>query len=477
MTGPRVALSVAVPLRRTSQSADCWDQIAKFGRFLKDDGEGPKEALFNLEHLGEFLQNFDQQRNPLWADFNHDFGVALARYDALALVVNGVVLQHVAKGAVGLPGADELSGHGDGEAVIEDGLYAHRFEVTQAGEACLPNVYYVSPFFLTDGRDEQGRQIGYTLLNIAWVNGPFLDGMAPLRMHVLHSDSVRSKMADEKMKRYGLGDNATAEQMQAAMSKYADEIDDEKKKSDEAMSRYRRFAEALGGEEAMGRFIDDADTVKRFKRFAEGGSDPDDKDDKADKEKEYSKTADEREMSVLASELGVPAKMSAIRSKVTELRFTSAPKTELAALKEQLGELALKQTKRDEDDREAGILSFAKTAISDRAWDPDDETGLVEFYRASPDKASEAIERNKKQKTWDKVIAMQRLTSGGAPVGKLPGPTLNLAGGGDGGSDVSKRFDAEVHKIAGEDKVTYPVAMTRVKARNPELYAAYVASR
>ena len=29
---------LAAPLRLSSEPADCWDQIAKFGRFVKDDG-------------------------------------------------------------------------------------------------------------------------------------------------------------------------------------------------------------------------------------------------------------------------------------------------------------------------------------------------------------------------------------------------------------------------------------------------------
>ncbi len=458
------AYSIAIPLRRSSDSVDCWDQIAKFGHFVKDEGEGPKEAVFNLEHLSQFLDNFAQQKNPLWADFNHDFGDCLARYNALALVVGGTVLRSAAHGEVAGPGAQDLINTESG--LVEDGVYAHRFEVTPAGEARLPNVFYISPFFLTDGRDEQGREIGYTLLNVAWVNGPFLDGMAPLRMHVLSAYSKGAhEMADDTMKRYGVDDSATPEQMKAAMRKYAEEIDDGKKKGEDAMSRYQRFADALGGEEQMRRFMDDAETVKRFKRFVEGGG----------KEPDGDEDGDKREMSVIAAELGVPAKMSAIRAKVTELRFTSVPKTEIAALREQLGELKAKQVKREADERDASVLTFAKRAIVDRAWDPDDETGLVAFYKASPEAAQSAVERNKSQKTWDKVIAMQRLTAGGAPIGKPEGEPLNLSG--EDTSDVAKKFDEAAKKIAIEEKVSYPVAMTRVKAKHPQLYAAYVAAR
>jgi hypothetical protein len=93
------AFALAVARRLSSEAVDAWDQVAKFGRFVKDDGEGPKEAVFNLEHLGEFIDNFAGQVNPLWADTNHDFGDALARYDALSLVVGGVPIR-TRRGAV-----------------------------------------------------------------------------------------------------------------------------------------------------------------------------------------------------------------------------------------------------------------------------------------------------------------------------------------------------------------------------------------
>jgi len=331
--------------------------------------------------------------------------------------------------------------------------------LTPAGQEVLPNVFYVSPFFVTNGRDEQGNSIGYELLNIAFVNGPFLRGMAPLRMSKTRGINF---MADEKMKRYGVDENASADQLRAAMSRYADEVDGDKKRSEEAMSRYRRFADTCGGEERMQRFLDDEEEQKRFRKFMSGGDGEDEDDDK-------------REMSVIAGELGVPAKMSAIRAKLTELRFTSVPKSELAVLKEQLSELKARQAKRDEEEREAATLAFARKAIADRAWDPDDEAGLVAFYRASPEKATEAVERNKKHKTWDRVIAMGRLTSAGAPLGKPEGEVLDLSKSEP--ADLGKKIDEVARKIAADENVPYSVAMTRVKVKHPQLYAAFVAAR
>jgi hypothetical protein len=271
---------------------------------------------------------------------------------------------------------------------------------------------------------------------------------------------------NEWMKRYGIDDKATPEQMSAAMAKYAEEVDADKKRQDESMSRYRRFADAVGGEEEFGKFVEkfmeSEESMSRFRKFMDGTSDDDDDDDK-------------REMTAMAKELGCAMKMSAIREKVTELRFTSAPKSDLAALKTQLAELKAKDEKREADEKAAATVAFAKQAIADRAWDPDDEAGLVAFCQASPEAAHNAVERNKKQKTWDKVIAMQRLTVGGKPVGKPEGENLSLAG--DDPDDLQRKIDAAARKIATDEKVSYPVAMSRMKAKHPELYIAYAAMR
>jgi len=467
------AFSLSAPLRLSGEPTDCWDQVAKFGRFVKDDGEGPQEAVFNLENLGQFIDNFAEQVNPLWADTNHDFGDALARYDALSLVVDGqpirTVTRRAAQTTISPPEPTRLINADTGR--VEDGLYAHRFELTPLGQERLPNVSYVSPLFLTNGQDEQGNDIGYVLLNIAWTNGPFLDGMLPLQMRRLPARfsrfAFKGVTMNEYLKRYGIDDKASPEQMSAAMAKYAEEVDADKKRQDDAMSRYRRFADAVGGEEEFGkfveRFMESEAEMSRFRKFMDG--------DDPDKESDENK----KEMTAMARELGCATAMAAIRQKVTELRFTSAPKSELATLKTELAELKVKEQKRETEERDAATVSFAKQAIVDRAWDPDDEAGLVAFCKASPEAAQAAVKRNKEQKTWDKVIAMQRLTVGGNPVGKPEGQPLSLAG--DDPDEVQKKVDAAAKKIAADEKVTYAVAMSRVKTKHPELYAAFAASR
>lgn len=470
------AFSIEAPHRLSAEPSDCWDQVAKFGEFVKDDGDGPQIATFNLQHLGEFMSNFARQVNPLWADTNHDFGEANAKYDALALVVDGKPIRVVTRGApeqkpVPPPRPEQLVNPDSGR--VEDGLYAHRYEVTPQGQEKLPNISYVSPLFLTSGKDEQGHDIGYVLLNIAWTNGPFLDGMAPLKMFRLPmTTSHGAQPMNEYLKRYGVNEQAAPDQLHAAMKKYAEEVDGQAQKQEEEMTRYRRFAEAMGGDEKFRKFMDDPEAMKRFRKFME---EPDGDEDKSGKGGGAGDEGDKQEMTAMAKLLGVEPKLSAIREKVAELRFTHAPKSEFAALREKLADLEARDRKREESEREAAVLAFARKAITERAWDPDDEAGLVAFYKASPDAAQKAVERNKKQKTWDRVIAMQRLTAGGAPIGKPDGEPLNLAG--DDPAEIERRVDQAVKKIAEDEKVPYPVAMTRLKGKHPELYAAYAAAR
>jgi len=465
------AFALAAWHRLSSKPANTWDQVAKFGRFTKDDGEGPQLAVFDLEHLGQFMDNFARQVNPLWADANHDFGEALAYYDALALVVDGVPIRTVTRRSVeqALPPLDPETLRNADTGQVEDGLYAHRYELTELGQKKLPNLSYVSPLFLTSGQDEQGNDIGYVLLNVAWTNGPFLDSMLPLKMmrvpsRVFQPAFKGAVTMNEWMKRYGIDDKATPEQMSAAMAKYAEEVDVDKKRNEESMARYRRFADAVGGDEAFGKFVEkfmkDEESMSRFRKFMDGDAD-DDEDDK-------------REMTAMAKDLGVAASMSAIRQKVTELRFTTAPKTEVADLRRKLVELESKEQARAAAEKEAEVMAFARkwadASSPDCAWDPEQANALAEFYRSAANTAKLHVEKNKGR--W---AALGRFTAAGAPIGKPEGEPLNLAG--DDPAEIEKRIDEAAKKIATDDKVPYAVAMTRVKAKHPELYAAYAAMR
>lgn len=277
---------------------------------------------------------------------------------------------------------------------------------------------------------------------------------------------------NEWMKRYGLDDKATPEQMSAAMKRYAEEVDDAKKRDEAAMARFRRFADAIGDDEQMTKFLDslaDEKQMARFRQFMGGDGEPSDADAAEDK----------KQMTAMAKLLDVEPKLAAIAAKVTELRFTSVPKSEIATLKRKLADLEEKETRRAADEKEAGVVAFARRwtdkSAKDCAWDPDDVNGLAEFYRRAPDLASAYVEKHKGEHSADRLTALRRFTRNGAPIDKPEGEPLNLAG--DDPDEVARRFDEAAKKIETDDKVPYAVAMTRVKTKHPDLYAAYVGSR
>jgi len=77
------------------------------------------------------------------------------------------------------------------------------------------------------------------------------------------------------------------------------QLDIDKKRQDDAMSRYRRFADAVGGEEEFGKFVekfmDSEESMSRFRKFMDGAADED--DGKSD-----GKDDDKREMTAMASQ-------------------------------------------------------------------------------------------------------------------------------------------------------------------------------
>lgn len=157
-------------------SAGKWDQFAKYGTF---DKEG--EVVFDRATLGRMVTNFDGRQNLIGMDYEHQAlmapengreAPALAFYSSLALVEGGKVVQYASKDGTPQPDAKGL----------DDGLYGYRSEITPKGAELLPNYKYISPAFSTAAKDEQGKSIGYDLINVAATNTPFLDGMRPIEM-------------------------------------------------------------------------------------------------------------------------------------------------------------------------------------------------------------------------------------------------------------------------------------------------------
>lgn len=150
-----------------------WDRITSWGLKVKDGSE----IEFNADTLGQMVDNFAAQRNDVAMSYDHQSAYvevngqpapALAWYNALALVVDG----KVAKFAAHDKGVRPLDPAG-----LENGVYAHRSEVTPLGEKLLPNYKFVSPLFTTAGESEDGKAIGFQLLDVSATNTPFQDGV------------------------------------------------------------------------------------------------------------------------------------------------------------------------------------------------------------------------------------------------------------------------------------------------------------
>lgn len=458
--------------RLSSRPADCWDQVAKFGRFLKRDQTGAQRAsIFNLEHLGQFLDNFAAQRDWGWADFNHDFGEALAYYDAAALVIDGHTLRLVTKAGrqVPPPTVDDVRDPETG--ALLDGVFWHRFEITPRGQEKLPNLRHTSPGFSPVAEAEDGTPIGYAIANVAWCSGPFLDGMKPLEMTLF---SLGGTMDPEMMKRYGLDEKSFAdvpEPIKAAMKKFAEECD---QKTADAEARLKKFV-SVGGEltcpKCGGHDVDDvgARTGGYELRCKACGKSWEDRDfskmQKLDPEEEKAKV----EMSI---HLGGKATWRGVLEHFTAQRHTTIDKAELVPLKTKVAELEQKLAEREKGERESAIVTFAREAIAAGSWDPSDEAGLIEFRRSAPDAAAKNVEKNRGR--WK---ALQTFTVGGHPVGKGPGAAS--AGGkshGRGAELVAAAEeivakDPELLKLSRTNRAeAMTMAMDLAYAKDPSLY-------
>lgn len=258
--------SDTIRITAAASGSERWDQVAKFGAFKK----GGKPSAFNLETLSQFIKNFTRQANPLPGDVEHQAIYApdngqpaplAAKYDALALIENGKVVGYHSQTGESFDAAGQQ---------LADGLWAHRVELTPFGRDLLENKGYgfISPTFTTEGLNEQGEEVGYELLTVSWTVIPFLDGMAPVRLSRLSfGQAPPTALPKENCRmdkkalyaRYGLAEDATEDQLHAAMARFADaadekekqamadakddaETDEEKKKADDDLAAMRKLA-------------------------------------------------------------------------------------------------------------------------------------------------------------------------------------------------------------------------------------------
>lgn len=422
-----------------------WDQVAKLGSF----DQGGEPAVFDLTTCSEMLKNFSKQKNKIGMDYEHQAinapkngqpAPALAWYNALMLVHAGKIVECVTQDPnISYP---DVSGH-------DDGVYAHRCEVTPLGKQLLPNYKYISPAFVTNGKDEQGKSIGYALINIACTNIPFLDGMEPISFHRLggglatatqertitmaaedkKDEAAEAKAAEKKelMARLGMAEGAGEDEMYAMLKKYAD-AEDEAKKAKEA-------------------------EAEKMSKDAEEG---------AEEEKKMAEDCDEAK--AMRKDLGLPedAPIATVRAAIYA---KTAPIAEVAKLRQELDSLKAEQAAalaKAEDDK---IGRFVDGAVADGQWDAAKKEHLAKFAKVDFEAAKASLLPK------GAFGVMHRMTAGGAPVGtartesKIEG-LREARGYGEAFAEAAKTYSKE-------HKVDLATAQRAVAQEQPELAKAY----
>jgi len=431
-----------------------WDQFCKFGEFDKS-GE---ETAFNADTCAQILENFAARTNDIGMDFEHQAinaplngqpAPALAWYDALALVVNG----KVAKLASHNPAIEPPDPAGKA-----DGIYGHRAEVTPLGQQMLPNYRYISPAFVTDGKDEQGNPIGYDLLNVAATNIPFLDGMEPLSFYRFTSTSATqvaahskgAKPMDELMAKLGLSDASGVAEYQAALKKMSDGLDEMAKKYAEGADEEKKKE----APEAMA----DADKDKAACM------------DDGDKKEAAAAMADDDEdgMHAMCRNLGLPAG-SDPKAIYAAMMAKLSPITEVAALRKEIDALKAAQAAKAEADERSKIEAFVDDAIAAGKWDAAKKDPLVKLAKLDFKAAEEAL---LPKGTYS---VLHRMTNGTAPKGtpreSSPLPMLSSP---DRKMVVGADFADKAKAYAKTHGVSLIEAQRAVAKQDPGLAQAYL---
>lgn len=167
-----------------SRAVGSWNRIATMGRKVKDG----VAVDFNAATLGQMVDNAARRNELIAVDADHSAAFpetrdspALAFIDGLAVIFGGRVVK-------------SWRGSPSNAASMPDGLYARIGEVTPRGRdplVGLVNYRFTSPLFMDQALDEQGRDIGYALLNVAAVNVPFQAG-TELQFHAFPNRPTRA---------------------------------------------------------------------------------------------------------------------------------------------------------------------------------------------------------------------------------------------------------------------------------------------
>jgi phage I-like protein len=420
-----------------------WDRFTSWGVKVKD-GE---ESTFNETNLGQMVENFANRKNDIAMCYDHQSAFvaengqpapALAFYNALALVVDG----QLAKFATHDPSvsAPDVSG-------LENGVYGYRSEVTELGQKLLPNYKYLSPMFTDKGLDETGNSIGYDLMDVAATNVPFQDGVG-LTFHrgIIAPQKERYSMDPEMMKRLGLADDASGDEVKGAMAahlaKYFAAEDEAKKMAEDEAKKMAAEEDKPAADEKQ-HAEPDADD----KKMAE---EPDADDKKMAKD---DSDADEDDMKKMSKALGLTGDPSArairyaVEAQMIAVRNAVADRTELEKLRAEA--LAT---------REQGLNleaeGFANEAISGGQWPEEKRANLLSLYKKSVDDAK-AVLFKKGEFTHVRKNFSKQLETRTSP---------QMLGG---------DFGAQAQAYAKAEKVPLHVAQQAVAKKFPDLYKTY----
>lgn len=410
-------------------SAGKWDRFTSWGPKVK----GGSETVFNEETCGQIIDNFANRKNDLAMDYDHQAmyssqngqpAPALAFYSALMLVVDGEIVR--------------LATHDKGVippfvSDFENGIYGYRSEITPMGEKLLPNYKYISPLFVTDGKDELGNDIGYDLVDVAATNIPFQDDVA-ITFHTGASSARKASIMNAQlMKKLGLADDASAEDQEKAVEKMAADIEDMKKKK---MDKGEEVAEGEGDE----------------------GED--------DEEKKKKKAAEKEAMASMRKDLGLHGDAGATAI-YAAMSAKLVPQQEVIAMRDRLEALEKLEADRKAADEDAKLEAFASDAIKSGQWNKEKKPQLIRLAKADFDAAKDALLEP------GTFTVLQRITSGGQPIG-TPRKSTAVEDQPEGGSIVlGNEFASEARKYAKENKVSLMEAQSQVAKSNPDLFQAY----
>jgi len=370
-----------------------WSRIATFGSKVKEGAE----MVFNTATLGQMVDNWQHRgmRLPMCLDHESATGgraPAAAYFDALALFDAGQLVKFASMSDAVAP--DALDGNGE----PRNGLYARLSAVTPLGadpKEGLANYGYISPYFTEAGAREDGTPIGYELFDVAAVNVPFQSGCEiafQRRVLSFNPGSLHEAAAEEKpgarratgapmnpelMKKYGLTDGYSQDDLQAAMQKMAEDCDTK----DAAM-----------------------------KKFAEDK--PDDKDDE-----------DKKEMSALAEEVGL-SKDTRLSQILTVFKATRAPMSEMQALRKENTDLREAAAARAMSQRQFDATALVDGAIDGGRIAKEQRDGMIKFAMADLETAKGVLEKLPVAFATATNV-MQRFTANGKPLdGGATGPSL-----------------------------------------------------